>query len=97
MSNQVVGPRLLGAIALVTLFAACSPQVLDRRWPSAARSRQQRADGCRRACADPGGHARLPTMRGLPDFADLVARGRFGGGQCAGGGEVRDRPGRGRG
>ena len=26
MSNQVVGPRLLGAIALITLFAACSPQ-----------------------------------------------------------------------
>ena len=26
MSNQDVGPRLLGAIALVTLFAACSPQ-----------------------------------------------------------------------
>jgi serine protease Do len=68
MSNQVVGPRLLGAIALVTLFAACSPQ------SSTAAASADPAKAVPTAAVTPSPAATAAAQRGLPDFADLVAQ-----------------------
>src|SRR6202521_3803811 len=68
MSNQVVGPRLLGAIALVTLFAACSPQ------SSTAAASADPAKAVTTAAVTPTPAATAAAQRGLPDFADLVAQ-----------------------
>jgi serine protease Do len=73
MSHQDVGPRVLGAIALVTLFAACSPQS-----STAAATGDPAQPAPQRVAAA----AVVPTaaatgnvsVRGLPDFADLVAQ-----------------------
>lgn len=70
MSNQVVGPRLLGATALVTLFAACSPQSSTAAPPGDARSDPKPAI----APVTPTPAATAAATRGLPDFADLVAQ-----------------------
>ncbi|HEY1723788.1 MAG TPA: DegQ family serine endoprotease [Steroidobacteraceae bacterium] len=70
MSNQVVGPRLLGAIALVTLFAACSPQS-----STAASSADPGKSGLvQTAAVTPTPAATAAATRGLPDFTDLVAQ-----------------------
>ena len=75
MSHQDVGPRLLGAIALVTLFAACSPQ------SSTAASTSESAPPAPVQVAAAPAPAPVPVpvanpaaVRGLPDFADLVAQ-----------------------
>jgi|HubBroStandDraft_6_1064221.scaffolds.fasta_scaffold22954_3 serine protease Do len=71
MSNQVVGSRLLGAVAFVTLFAACTPQPGAAAPPAAdppARS------PLLAAAAVPSAPAAAAANRGLPDFADLVAQ-----------------------
>jgi serine protease Do len=68
MSNQVVGPRLLGAVALVTLFAACSPQ------SSTAAASADPARAVPTAAVSPSPAATAAAQRGLPDFADLVAQ-----------------------
>jgi len=68
MSNQVVGPRLLGAIALVILFAACSPQ------SSTAAASADPARTVPTAAVTPTPAATAAAQRGLPDFADLVAQ-----------------------
>jgi serine protease Do len=70
MSNQVVGPRLLGAIALVTLFAACSPQSST----AAASADPAKAGMVPTAAVTPSPAATAAAQRGLPDFADLVAQ-----------------------
>src|SRR3984885_6499486 len=70
MSNQVVGPRLLGAIALVTLFAACSP----RSSPAASNDDPVKARAVPTATVAPTPAAAAAAVRGLPDFADLVAQ-----------------------
>jgi serine protease Do len=70
MSNQVVGPRLLGAIALVTLFAACSPQSST----AASSDEPAKARAVPTATVAPTNAATAAAMRGLPDFADLVAQ-----------------------
>jgi serine protease Do len=70
MSNQVVGPRLLGAIALVTLFAACSPQSS----PAASNDDPAKARAVPTATVAPTPAAAAAAVRGLPDFADLVAQ-----------------------
>ena len=68
MSNQVVGPRLLGAVALVVLFAACSPQ------SSTAAASADPARAVPTAAVTPTPAATAAAQRGLPDFADLVAQ-----------------------
>jgi serine protease Do len=73
MSHQDVGPRVLGAIALVTLFAACSPQ---------SSTAAATGDPAQPAPQRVAGAVVVPTaaatgnvsVRGLPDFADLVAQ-----------------------
>jgi serine protease Do len=70
MSNQVVGPRLLGAIALVTLFAACSPQSST----AAASTDPGKAGIVPTAAVTPTPAATAAAQRGLPDFSDLVAQ-----------------------
>jgi serine protease Do len=70
MSNQVVGPRLLGAIALITLFAACSPQSST----AASSDDPAKARAVPTATVAPTSAATAAAMRGLPDFADLVAQ-----------------------
>jgi len=70
MSNQVVGPRLLGAIALVTLFAACSPQSST----AAPNVDPGKAHAVPTATVAPSPAATAAAVRGLPDFADLVAQ-----------------------
>jgi serine protease Do len=70
MSNQVVGPRLLSAVAFVTFFAACSPQ------PSTAASPPDQARPAAiipTAAVTPTPAVSAAAQRGLPDFADLVA------------------------
>ncbi|HXN10312.1 MAG TPA: trypsin-like peptidase domain-containing protein, partial [Steroidobacteraceae bacterium] len=70
MSHQDVGPRLLGAIALVTLFAACSSQS-----SSAAAANDPAKPAMHPAAAvmvSP--EAIAAANRGLPDFSDLVAQ-----------------------
>ncbi|HEY6452707.1 MAG TPA: DegQ family serine endoprotease [Steroidobacteraceae bacterium] len=66
MSHQDVGPRLLGAIALVGLVAACSPQSSTAAAPADAP-----ASAPRHVVAPAPATA---ALRGLPDFADLVAQ-----------------------
>jgi serine protease Do len=68
MSNQVVGPRLLGAVALVVLFAACSPQ------SSTAAPSADPARAVTTAAVTPSPAATAAATRGLPDFSDLVAQ-----------------------
>jgi serine protease Do len=70
MSNLVVGPRLLGAIALVTLFAACSPQSST----AAADAEPAKPHIVPTATVAPSPAATAAATRGLPDFADLVAQ-----------------------
>src|SRR5580658_9330892 len=70
MSNLVVGPRLLGAIALITLFAACSPQSST----AAADADQAKPHIVPTATVAPTPAATAAATRGLPDFADLVAQ-----------------------
>src|ERR1700680_2292482 len=70
MSNQVVGPRLLGAIALVTLFAACSPQSST----AAPSDDASKARVVPTATVAPTPAATAAAQRGLPDFSDLVAQ-----------------------
>jgi serine protease Do len=70
MSNQVVGPRLLGAIALVSLFAACSPQSST----AAPSDDPAKARVVPTATVAPTSAATAAAMRGLPDFSDLVAQ-----------------------
>src|SRR5665213_328435 len=67
MSHQDVGPRLLGAIALVSLFAACSPQSST----AAAPADPPAPAPLQVAAAAP---VASPLVRGLPDFADLVSQ-----------------------
>jgi serine protease Do len=78
MSNQVVGPRLLGATALVTLFAACSPQPSTAAPPSepkpASAAANAPAMAVPTAAVTPTPAATAAATRGLPDFADLVAQ-----------------------
>ena len=74
MSHQDVGPRLLGAIALVSLFAACSPQSSTAAAPAdSPRSAPAPVQVAAAVAATP-----VPTasasVRGLPDFADLVTQ-----------------------
>jgi serine protease Do len=68
MSHQDVGPRVLGAIALVTLFAACSPQSST----AAAPLQLAAATPAPAPAATPV--ASTGAVRGLPDFADLVTQ-----------------------
>ncbi|HEY3809595.1 MAG TPA: DegQ family serine endoprotease [Steroidobacteraceae bacterium] len=72
MSHQDVGPRLLGAIALVTLFAACSPQASTAAAPAEPSPRAPLQVAAATAATP------VPTaaasVRGLPDFADLVSQ-----------------------
>jgi serine protease Do len=70
MSNLVVGPRLLGAIALITLFAACSPQSST----AAADTDPAKPRIVPTATVAPTPAATAAATRGLPDFADLVAQ-----------------------
>jgi serine protease Do len=73
MSHQDVGPRVLGAMALVTLFAACSPQS-----STAAATGDAAQPAPQRVAAAPAASTAPATgnvsVRGLPDFADLVAQ-----------------------
>src|ERR1700728_4778072 len=70
MSNLVGGPRLLGAIALITLFAACSPQSST----AAADTDPAKPRIVPTATVAPTPAATAAATRGLPDFADLVAQ-----------------------
>jgi serine protease Do len=72
MSHQDVGPRLLGAIALVSLFAACSPQSSTAAAPSAP-PQSAPVQVAAAVPATPAPTANV-SVRGLPDFADLVAQ-----------------------
>jgi serine protease Do len=70
MSHQDVGPRVLGAMALVTLFAACSPQS-----STAAATGEPAQPAPQRVAAAPAPSTTgNVSVRGLPDFADLVAQ-----------------------
>ncbi len=70
MSHQELGPRLLGAVAFVTLFAACSPQSST----AASSPGTDRAGLVQTAAVTPTPAATAAAARGLPDFADLVAQ-----------------------
>jgi serine protease Do len=70
MSHQDVGPRLLGAIALVTLFAACSSQSSS----AAAASDSPKPALHPTAAVTVSPEAIAAANRGLPDFADLVSQ-----------------------
>jgi len=76
MSHQDVGPRVLGAIALVTLFAACSPQ--SSTAAATGDPAQPAQPAPLRVAAAPAAPTAPATgnvsVRGLPDFADLVAQ-----------------------
>ncbi|HEV7984804.1 MAG TPA: hypothetical protein VGP20_01470, partial [Steroidobacteraceae bacterium] len=67
-----MGPRLLGAIALVSLFAACSPQSSTAAAPSAP-PQSAPVQVAAAVPATPAPTANV-SVRGLPDFADLVAQ-----------------------
>ncbi|HEY5020698.1 MAG TPA: DegQ family serine endoprotease [Steroidobacteraceae bacterium] len=71
MSHQDVGPRLLGAIALVALFAACSPQSSTAAAPADAPAGAPLHVAASSPVPVP---VASPLVRGLPDFADLVAQ-----------------------
>ena len=72
MSNQVVGPRLLGAITFVTLFAACSPRPSTAAPPAVDQAAKPPVIPT--AAVAPTPQATAAATRGLPDFADLVAQ-----------------------
>src|ERR1700753_3198468 len=75
MSNQVVGSRLAGALVLVSLFAACSPQPSSASPPaSAPGDTGSPAAAVPTAAVTPTPAATAAAARGLPDFADLVAQ-----------------------
>src|ERR1700742_2757242 len=76
MSNQVVGSRLAGALVLVTLFAACSPQPSSASPPAVAPgdSATKAAAAVPTAAVTPTPAATAAASRGLPDFSDLVAQ-----------------------
>jgi serine protease Do len=74
MSNQVVGSRLAGALVLVSLFAACSPQNSSASPPVAAPADPGKAMAVPTAAVTPTPAATAAAARGLPDFADLVAQ-----------------------
>jgi serine protease Do len=71
MSNQLVGSRLLGAVVLITLFAACTPQPGAAAPPAAADA--PKGPLIPTAAVTPSPAATAAASRGLPDFADLVA------------------------
>jgi serine protease Do len=73
MSNQVVGPRLLSAVAFVTFFAACSPQPSTAAAPTDQGRPSAAAAVIPTAAVVPTPAATAAAQRGLPDFADLVA------------------------
>jgi serine protease Do len=71
MSHQDVGPRLLGAIALITLFAACSSQSSS----AAAAAGDAAKPSLRPAAAvTVTPEAIAAASRGLPDFSELVSQ-----------------------
>jgi serine protease Do len=73
MLNQLVGSRLAGAVALITLFAACSPQPSSASPPAgAAGDTSKPAALVPTAAVTPTPGATAAAIRGLPDFADLV-------------------------
>jgi serine protease Do len=72
MLYKDVGVRTLSAIALVALFAACSPQSSTAAAPAAAASGNA-AHAVPVSTAVPSAEAVAAASRGLPDFADLVA------------------------
>jgi serine protease Do len=75
MSHQDVGPRLLGAVALVTLFAACSPQSSTAAAPAApSQPAPLQVAAAPAPVPAPAPAAGSALVRGLPDFADLVAQ-----------------------
>jgi serine protease Do len=75
MLNQLVGSRLAGAVALVSLFAACTPQPSSASPPSATSTDATRpAMSVPAAAVTPTPGATAAAARGLPDFADLVAQ-----------------------
>ncbi len=75
MSHQDVGPRLLSAVALVTLFAACSPQSSTAASPGTpAQAGTPARSAPVQVAAAPAPSAGTAALRGLPDFADLVAQ-----------------------
>jgi serine protease Do len=71
MSHQDVGPRLLGAIALVTLFAACSSQSSSA---AAAAGDATRPSLHPTAAVTVTPEAIAAASRGLPDFSELVSQ-----------------------
>jgi len=73
MSNQVLGRRLLGAVGLVTFFAACSPQPSTAAPPAASNDPAKPAM-VPVAAVTPTPAATAAATRGLPDFEDLVAQ-----------------------
>jgi S1-C subfamily serine protease len=70
MSNQFVGSRLMCAVVLVTLFAACTPQPGAAAPPAAD---TPKGPIIPTAAVTPSPAATAAASRGLPDFADLVA------------------------
>jgi serine protease Do len=70
MLHQDMGPRLLGAIAFIALFAACSPQSST----AAPTGDPPRPAMVPTATVAPTAAATAAANRGLPDFADLVAQ-----------------------
>jgi serine protease Do len=70
MMHKDVGPRLLGAIAFITLFAACSPQSST----AAPTGDSPKPAMVPTATVTPSPAATAAATRGLPDFADLVAQ-----------------------
>ncbi|HEX4375748.1 MAG TPA: DegQ family serine endoprotease [Steroidobacteraceae bacterium] len=74
MSNQVLGSRLAGAVVLVALFAACSPQPSSASPPATAAGDIGKPAIVPTAAVTPTPAATAAATRGLPDFADLVAQ-----------------------
>ncbi len=71
MSHQDVGSRLLGVVAFVTLFAACSPRSSTAAAPADAPAAAPMHVAAAAPVPVP---VASPLVRGLPDFADLVAQ-----------------------
>jgi serine protease Do len=71
MLHKEVGPRLLGAVVLITLFAACSPQSSTA---AAAGDPAKPPAMVPTATVAPTPAATAAAVRGLPDFSDLVAQ-----------------------
>jgi len=70
MLHQDMGPRLLGAIAFIVLFAACSPQSST----AAPAGDPPKPAMVPTATVAPTPAATAAANRGLPDFSDLVAQ-----------------------